>query len=66
MFNLGWSELLIILLIILLLFGAKNIPEIAKGIGKAITSFKKGVKETEDDLKSSATDDSNKDSAKKS
>ncbi len=66
MFNLGWSELLIILLIVLFLFGAKNIPEIAKGLGKAITSFKKGLKETEDDLKASAKDDSNKDSAKKS
>ena len=52
MFNLGWSELLIVFLIILLLFGAKNIPEIAKGIGKSMHAFKKGLKETEDEIKS--------------
>ena len=52
MFNLGWSELLIVFLIILLLFGAKNIPEIAKSIGKSMHAFKKGLKETEDEIKS--------------
>ena len=52
MFNLGWSELLIVFLIVLLLFGAKNIPEIAKSIGKSMHAFKKGLKETEDEIKS--------------
>ena len=52
MFNLGWSELLIVFLIILLLFGAKNIPQIAKSIGKSMHAFKKGLKETEDEIKS--------------
>jgi sec-independent protein translocase protein TatA len=41
MFGLGWQELLIILLIILLLFGASRLPEIAKGLGKSIGAFKK-------------------------
>lgn len=56
MFNLGWSELLVIFLIILFLFGAKNIPEIAKGIGKSLNAFKKGLKETEDEIKSIGDD----------
>ena len=45
--NVGFPELLVILLIILLLFGAKRLPEIARGLGKSIHEFKKGVKEIE-------------------
>ncbi len=41
MFGLGTGEILIILLIILLLFGAKKLPELAKGLGKGIKEFKK-------------------------
>lgn len=52
MFGLGAGELFFIFLIVLLLFGAKNIPEIAKGIGKALRSFKKGVNEVEDEINS--------------
>lgn len=40
MLNLGIGELLVILLIVLLLFGAKRLPEVAKAMGKAIKSFK--------------------------
>ena len=39
----GPMELLLIFLVILLLFGAKRLPEIAKGLGKAITEFKKAI-----------------------
>jgi sec-independent protein translocase protein TatA len=46
-FNMGFSELLIILVIILLLFGAKRIPEIAGSLGKGISSFKKNLSEVE-------------------
>ncbi|MEG8945712.1 twin-arginine translocase TatA/TatE family subunit [Rosettibacter firmus] len=46
--NLGFTELLIIAGIIMLLFGAKRIPEIAKGIGKGIYEFKKEIKSIED------------------
>jgi len=48
--NIGFPELLVILLIVLLLFGAKRLPEIARGLGKSIQEFKKGVKEIERDV----------------
>jgi sec-independent protein translocase protein TatA len=50
-FNMGFSELLIILVIILLLFGAKRIPEIAGSLGKGISSFKKNLSEVEGSLR---------------
>lgn len=46
--NLGWQEILLILLIVLILFGAKKIPELAKGLGKGVREFKKGLHEIED------------------
>jgi len=70
MFGLGPWELLVIFLVILLLFGAKRLPEIAKGLGKGINEFKKSVKDTSDELKSSLdtkqdSSDDPKDSNKK-
>ena len=50
MFGLGAQELLLILLVILLLFGAKRIPEIAKGLGKGMSEFKRAMRETESEL----------------
>ncbi len=44
MFGLGTQELIIILAIIFLIFGAKRLPEIGSGLGKAIKNFKGGVK----------------------
>jgi len=46
--NLGFTELLIIVGVITLLFGAKRIPEIARGIGKGIHDFKKEIKSIEE------------------
>ena len=43
----GWPEILIIALVILLLFGGAKIPELMKGLGKGVSSFKKGMKEGE-------------------
>jgi len=48
--NIGFPELLVILLIVLLLFGAKRLPEIARGMGRAINEFKRGVKDIERDV----------------
>ncbi len=51
MFGIGTQELLVIALIILLLFGGKKIPELMKGLGKGVKSFKDGMNEVEKDLK---------------
>ena len=53
--NFGVGEWLIILLVILVLFGAKKIPDLAKGIGKGIKDFKNAIKD-EDDEKPSDKD----------
>ena len=45
------QEILVIALIILLLFGGKKIPELMKGLGKGVKSFKEGMKEVDDELK---------------
>ena len=49
--NMGMGELLIILLVILVLFGSKKIPDLAQGLGKGIREFKKAIKDVEDDIK---------------
>ena len=46
----GW-EWIIIALVILLLFGGKKIPELMRGLGKGVKSFKQGMKEVEEDVK---------------
>ena len=54
--NLGMGELLVILLVVLLLFGSKKIPEIAQGLGKGIREFKKSVKDVQDQISLPDTD----------
>jgi sec-independent protein translocase protein TatA len=49
--GIGAQELLLILLVLLLLFGAKKIPEIARGLGKSVSEFKKGMRELENEVK---------------
>lgn len=45
LFNLGTGEIVIILVVVLLLFGAKRIPELARGLGKGVSSFRQGMNE---------------------
>ena len=51
MFNLGTGEIIAIVLVILLLFGGRKIPELMRGLGKGVKSFKQGMNEMEDELK---------------
>lgn len=53
----GGSEWIIIALVILLLFGGKKIPELMRGLGKGVRSFKDGLNEASNEIKN-ATDDS--------
>ena len=50
MFNFGVGELVVILLIVLVLFGASRLPEIARALGKSVNEFKKGTKEVKDEV----------------
>lgn len=52
--GIGMQELLFIALLILLLFGGKKIPELMKGLGKGVKSFKDGVNGIEDSINSSS------------
>lgn len=58
--GLGLSEILVIALVVLLFFGGKKIPELMKGLGKGVRSFKDGMKEVE-----SGINDEDKDEVKK-
>jgi len=48
--SIGITEIIVIALVVLLFFGGKKIPELMKGIGKGVKSFKEGVKGVEDEL----------------
>jgi len=50
--NLGAPEIVLIVIAILILFGAKKIPEFMRGIGKGMREFKKAVNDVEDEIKS--------------
>jgi sec-independent protein translocase protein TatA len=58
MFGLGMPELIIVLVIVLVIFGASRLPQLGEGLGKAIKGFKKGISE-------SGPNDSTKDSENK-
>ncbi len=49
MFGLGYQELLVILVIVLILFGANRLPELAKSLGSSVKEFKKGINEGKSD-----------------
>ncbi|MDT3365829.1 MAG: twin-arginine translocase TatA/TatE family subunit [Bacteroidota bacterium] len=54
--SLGFWEILLIVLAFLLLFGGKKIPELMRGLGKGVKSFKQGMNEAEQEIKASADD----------
>ena len=64
LFGLGMQEILVIALIVLLLFGGKKIPELMKGLGKGVKSFKQGMQEVEDEIKAPEKPQENQDYTK--
>jgi len=54
--NLGFTELMVILVIVLVLFGAKRVPEIGASIGKGIKEFKKGINDVDREIRDPARD----------
>ena len=58
--NLGTGEIILIALVILLLFGAKRLPELAKSIGKSVKSFKSGLNDVEKEIKDATEEPSKK------
>ena len=60
----GTWEIVLIVLVILLLFGGKKIPELMRGLGKGVKSFKQGMNEVEKEIKELDEEDSKKDEKK--
>ena len=58
--NIGTGEIILIALVVLLLWGGKKIPELMKGLGKGVKSFKDGVKGIEDEINADVTKDEKK------
>jgi sec-independent protein translocase protein TatA len=56
--GIGMSEVLLIALVVLLFFGGKKIPELMKGLGKGVKSFKAGMNEIEKDIKDISSEQS--------
>ena len=57
--NFGAGELVVICLIVLLLFGGKKIPELMRGIGKGVRSFKEGINNIEKDIEGAGNPEDN-------
>lgn len=65
MFGLGMSEIIVIAFVILLLFGGRKIPELMRGLGKGVRSFKEGMNEVERNIRTEDTSFSEKEREKK-
>jgi sec-independent protein translocase protein TatA len=55
----GWPEIVIILIVLLLLFGGTRLPELARGLGRGLRAFKEEVSEAKDTFSKEITDESN-------
>lgn len=51
MFGIGWQEIVVIVLVVLLLFGARRIPELMRSLGRGVREFKDGMKDLEKEVK---------------
>jgi len=60
MFGVGTTELIVIMFVILLLFGAKKLPELAQGLGKGIREFKKASSDIQDEFRANLESPANK------
>lgn len=60
LFNLGTGEILIIVFVVLLLFGGKKIPELMRGLGKGVRSFKEGMDDIKNEIERPVSNDKNK------
>lgn len=58
--NMGGGSMVLIVLVVLLLFGAKRIPELARGLGRGIREFKDATKDIQNDLEEGLKDDKKK------
>ena len=48
--SIGWGEIIVLAILIILLFGGKKIPELMRGLGKGVKEFKSGMKDVEKDV----------------
>lgn len=60
LFNLGTTEIIIIVFVILLLFGGKKIPELMRGLGKGVRSFKEGMEDIKNEIDRPVSDETKK------
>lgn len=58
MFGLGMAELLVVMVVALIVFGPKRLPEAARGLGKSLKAFKSALKETENEIGNVMDEDS--------
>ncbi len=58
MFGLGTTEMVLILVVVLFFFGAKKLPELARGLGKGIREFKDASREVKENIEKAASEDS--------
>lgn len=63
--NLGTGEIILIVLVVLLLFGGKKIPELMRGMGKGVRSFKDGMNEITDEINKPVDETPKKDNVEK-